>query len=368
MDRNLPPRITYWTGIWEPRREALSREVETLRDALAPHAPVVSFSPGQRSSFVPWDFIVRLSGRRWLLLRALAAVLERRGSVTHVFGSLDDWHLLRSLGRRPLIFTVAISGRSPDRRLLKKATVVVAESEPLRRAIEDAGVPASRVRLIYPGVDLRQFAPVAAPPPTPFRILFASTPADPAEFERRGIPLLVELARLCPDTELVLLWRRWGNEKACRLALDALAPPDNLRVEFHDVNDMAAMFQSVHATVIGFAEGFGKSCPNSIVESLACGRPALVADTCGIAELIDKEGAGVVSERTPEAMRAALQRLRLGYQAYSRSARALAESSFDVSKTVTEYSRLYLQLASAGRRGRLSLTMRRAAASDGRDA
>ena len=33
--------VTYWTGIWEPKREGISKEVEWLRAALAP-----GFTPG----------------------------------------------------------------------------------------------------------------------------------------------------------------------------------------------------------------------------------------------------------------------------------------------------------------------------------
>src|SRR5437868_5220046 len=116
----MPPRVTYWTGIWEPHREAISSEVQALRSALQPGAPVVSFSAGQRTSHRVRDRVVRLSGRRWLLLRGVATVLERRGDISHAFGSLADWHLLRSIGRRPVLFTVVADGPAPDQSLRDK--------------------------------------------------------------------------------------------------------------------------------------------------------------------------------------------------------------------------------------------------------
>jgi glycosyltransferase involved in cell wall biosynthesis len=348
VDRHVPPRITYWTGVWEPRREALSHEVQTLRVALAPRAPVVSFSPGQRSSLVPSDAVVRLSGRRWLLLRALAAVIERWGNITHVFGSLDDWHLLRSLGRRPLVFTAAIAGLSPHRRLLEKATVVVVETDTLRRAIEDAGVPASRVRLIYPGVDLDQFAPAPPPPQPPFRILFASTPADPGEFEQRGIPLLVELARRRPDVQIVVLRRQWGSADRWTSALTALDPPANFTVETRGARTMSEVYGAAHATACLYADGFGKSCPNSIIESLACGRPVLVSNTSGIAGIVAREQAGVAAARTVDALADAVDRLRREYDRMTGNARRAAEQYFDVRQFLGAYQQLYEELSLPG--------------------
>ena len=34
MGRRMPPRVTYWTGTWDPRQEAISKEVELLRREL----------------------------------------------------------------------------------------------------------------------------------------------------------------------------------------------------------------------------------------------------------------------------------------------------------------------------------------------
>src|SRR5215204_5654480 len=103
----MPARVTYWTGTWDPAREAISKEVQTLRCAVQPSAPVVSFSAGQRSSLSPRDRVVRLAGERWVTFRATAALLEPLGDVTHAFGAMNAWHSLTALGRRPIIFTVA---------------------------------------------------------------------------------------------------------------------------------------------------------------------------------------------------------------------------------------------------------------------
>jgi glycosyltransferase involved in cell wall biosynthesis len=183
------------------------------------------------------------------------------------------------------------------------------------------------------------------PARTPFRILFASSPADPSEFEARGLPLLIELARLHRDVEVVVLWREWGAVDEARRRLEALRPPDNFKVERRGARDMADVYASVHATACLFREGFGKSCPNSIVEGLACGRPALVTDTCGIARLVDAGQAGVSVARSLEAISEGLQRLRADIDQRQVSARRLAERHFGLERFIRAYSGIYAEMA-----------------------
>src|SRR5918996_571165 len=131
MGRDVPPRITYWTGVWAPPQEALSNEIELLRASRPASSLVVSFAARQRTSFVPRQGAIRLNGDHWALLRAGAAAAERFGDVTHVFGALDEWHLLRAVGRRPVLFTVALPGAAGDRAIYDRVSLFAVESEPL---------------------------------------------------------------------------------------------------------------------------------------------------------------------------------------------------------------------------------------------
>lgn len=344
MDRYVPPRLTFWTGVWEPGREALSREVAALREVGRTRA-VISFARSQRSTVSSRTRVIRLSGDRWITLRALAGVVERAGDITHMFGSLDCWHYLRCLGRRPLVFTVAIDGGGllPDRRLYDRVRVFVAESEPLRDALVAGGIAPDRIRLIRPGVDLRGLAPRPFPSGR-FRLLFASTPADPSEFEPRGLPLLVELARRVPSIDVCCAWREWGDGAAAQRALAALNPPANFIVSAGDRHDMAAVYGGVHATACLFAAGAGKSAPNSVIEGLACGRPALVTDTCGVSGVLAHHGAGVVARRSVSSLVDAVRRLEANHLAYAASARDLAENEFGLDRFRRSYAALYASL------------------------
>lgn len=341
----MPARVSYWTGVWEPAREALSKQVSALRLHVAPRSTVVSFASGQRTAWTPKEHVVRLAGSRNLSLRALAMLLEPRGDVTHVFGAVNSWHLLRAIGRRPVVFTVALPGPPLDQQLYANVSMFVAESEPLASTLRDAGLPRDRIRVIYPGVDLSCFSPRPTLPQNPFRLLFASSPADPAEFAARGIPLLVDVARACADVQVVLLCRRWGSRNALDRTFATLALPPNVTVTWSDVADMANVYATSHATACLYQEHFGKSCPNSVVEGLACGRPAIVADTCGVAEIITRHAAGVAVSRTKEAVLGAIEMLRADYPGYARRARSMAEDLFDIDAFCRSYARLYEQLA-----------------------
>ncbi len=344
----MPSAVTYWTGLWQPGREALSNEVQALRDLHGGRAPVVSFSAGQRSTFSIVDRVIRLSAERWALLRAVAAAVEPRGTVTHVFGALDEWHLLRAVGRRPVVFTVALPGRAIDREMSRKVKIFAAESEPLAEAVVRSGVSADQVAVVYPGVDLSYFSP--EPPASlasRFRILFASSPAHAAEFTRRGIPFLIELARARPDLDIVLLSRNWGDRRAAGAAFAKLSPPGNVIIETRGARTMPEVYRSAHATICCYGEGFGKSCPNSIVESAACGRPVIVSATTGVASLIERTRAGVVVPSTVRAAVAAVDTLRGDYAGYAERARALAVQTFDIEAFRARYRELYARLAGA---------------------
>ncbi len=347
----MPPAVTYWTGVWRPGSEALSNEVAAVRAALAPRAPVVSFSGGQRSRLALGDRVVMLSHRRRLVLRALAAAVEPFGDVTHAWGAIDDWNFLRMLGRRPLLFTVAFSAAVRDPSHYGGVSLFVAESESLAQQLRDAGVDDARIRVVYPGVDLARFAPPAAAAAAPdrLRVVFASAPQHAAEFGDRGIPLLVELARACPDIDVALLWREWGDGDAATRAFTALDPPANVVLERRGTRTMTEVYQSAHAVACVYADGFGKTTPNSVVEGLACGRPVIVGRSCGIADLIVLAGAGHAVTTLDEAV-AAIRALQADWPGASRRARHLAERHFSEFAFVSAYRNAYDALSPAAAR------------------
>jgi len=336
--------VTYWTGIWDPTREGISWEVDWLRCALSPGSPVVAFTPQRSTALLP-QRVLRLNFERWLALRVAAAVLEPTGRITHIFGGIGTvGHFLHVLGRRPIVMTAVIGGASLPSSVLEKISRFVVETPALRRRLIASGVDAGRIELIYPAVNVRSYSVGQPSPSERFRIVFASTPDNSMEMSVRGIHLLIELARIRPDIEIYVPWRQWGDLEAAKRALSATNPPSNFVVDHAHVADMRAVFSSAHATVCAFDENIGKSAPNSIIEGLAAGRPALLTDTCDLADLVGDWQAGVVTERTVTGLAAGVDDLRSRYELASVRARRLAESEFDHTSALAKYRRIYESL------------------------
>lgn len=345
----MPARVTYWTGTWDPDKEAISKEIALLRRHSRATAPLVAFSPAHRSGLRFHERVLMLSSRRWLTLRAAACLVEPAGDVSHVFGGRSSWHLLRSLGRRPILLTAVLASDGPAQLPRTDIALVVVETGDAVDEWVTAGVPRNRIEIQPPGIDLDRFTPAGLLKPARFTLLFASTPSDPAEFEPRGIALLVELARHRPDIDIVLPWRQWGDVGSGRAALARLRPPTNFLVEHDIVPDMREYFARAHATVAMFARGAGKACPNFVIEGLACGRPAIVSDESGLAGLVDAAGAGIATARRVPALSEAVDRLKSEWFIRSERARALAEAHFDERQFVARYEQMYQQLKKATR-------------------
>jgi glycosyltransferase involved in cell wall biosynthesis len=341
----MPPRVAYWTGTWEPQREAISKEIVMLRAFSRSRLPVVSFSPDQRSAYRPRERAILLSSRRWMILRAIAAAVEPAADLNHVFGGLESWHLLRSIGRRPVLLTAALlSPKEIDRRQAEKVSVFAAEAPAVVDDLRRCGVPEGRIELVYPGVDLAEHSPTPLPPGR-LRVLFASSPRTPRGISDRGIPELVEAARHAPDVDFVFLWRTWDDPAAVDRAWRALNPPGNVSVLRRDADRMELVYASVHVVACCYRPGFGKAAPNSILEGLACGRPALVSETCGVADLVRHHRAGVTVGQDWRSLVRALRELQANLPEYAAAARRLAVECFDADRFRAQYAGIYERLA-----------------------
>lgn len=332
-------RISYWTGWLDPLMVAVSKEVfQLLRHYPGSRAFGISshywvtWSPANRS--------LGLHPRLYPLFRLLVPLLERQYDISHVYTALGDWHFLNVLGRRPIVLTLTERGEPADRRLLDKVAHIVAESEPLADTALQAGVSPERVSVIYPGVDLALYKSTAPPPRPPWKCLFASTPEREEGVVGRGVDLLLDLAAAEPDLEITMLWRPFGrgSDAAATKILERGLP--NVRLRHGRVPNMQEMFGQYHFTVAPFRT-VGKPCPNSILESLACGRPVLVSDYVDIGDLLTREGAGLVFPTTVEGIRAAYHGLCKNYERMQAAARPCAEKFFDFQDTLRAYDGVY---------------------------
>jgi glycosyltransferase involved in cell wall biosynthesis len=335
----MPPRVAYWTSTFEPDMEAIASEVALLRQRF-PSSLTWGMSH-RHWILLSWRRGLCLNPRLHWLFRAAVRVLEPAFQLNHIFGSVGDWFYLQGARRRPTVLTMAAMNPPVRDALLQRVDRFVVEHPAGRDYLQSLGIDAARIRLIFPPVDLKRFAP-RPPADKPFTVLFASSPDEASWLDARGVPQLLDTAALRPQMRFRLLWRPWGNsEKTVRqwIAERALK---NVDVVVGCRGDMARQYAEAHVTIAPFTDPTrSKPAPNSVVESLASGRPVLVTEAIGLANLIREEQAGLVCPPTGAALAESLDRLQADHSRYCRNARRLAESRFSVEKFLAAYAQLY---------------------------
>ncbi len=326
--------------------EAVAKEVALLRSAF----------PGSSAWGVTAHRILRYERSSGLAMhprlhwafRALTSVLQRRFDINHLFGGAGDWFHLRAARKRPIVLTVALDAEPCAAEMLAKVDRFAVEWPQAKARLEALGIPAERIEVIYPPVNLRDYS-VQPLPESPFTVLFASSPDRADWLDARGVPILLEAAKLRPQVRFILCWRPWGNARAVVERTIAANRLGNVEVRTGVFRDMAALYREVHATV--FCATDPRRCkpvPNSLVESLACGRPVLLTRVCGLAPLIETHGGGVVVEPTAAGLAAGIDRVAASGRAFGDAARRLAEDAFDAERFVQQYRQLYEAVQGSG--------------------
>jgi glycosyltransferase involved in cell wall biosynthesis len=342
MDCHVSPRVAYWTSAFEPGIEAIANEVALLRQRFPSS---VAWGLSHRHwVLLSWRRGFCLNPRLHLLFRAAARMLEPVFQLNHIFGSLGDWFYLQGKRRRPTVLTMTSLTPAVERPLLERVDRFVVEYPAGREHLERLGIGTGRIRLIFPAVNLKVFCPAEAPA-GPFTVLFASSPDDESWLEARGVPLLLEAAAYRPDMRFRLLWRPWGSGLARVRRWIEERGLRNVELLVGYWKDMARQYNAAHVTVAPFTDmERSKVAPNSLVESLACGRPVLVTEPVGLADLVREAGVGVVSPASGAALAERLDELQAEWPRYSQPARRLAERWFGADQFLRDYHRLYSEL------------------------
>ena len=292
------------------------------------------------------DVILVLAGTRHLLPLWKA---RRRG--VRIVQRLDgiNWvHRVRWAGPR---YTVrAIYGNwnlSFIRRRL--ADHIIYQSEFIKGWWEDwykpARVPSS---VIINGVDLHRYTPhgLHERPSMHSRLLVVE--GSLAGGQNYGVYNAVALANALArkfKTELMIVGRVDGRTK------EKLKVQNAFRIQFMDTvarDHIPWLMRSSHAL---FSAEVNPPCPNSVIESLACGLPVIGFETGSLAEIVQGDAGRVVAYGAnpwklekpdiPTLANAAMEVL--DEQTHFRNAaRARAETAFDVEAMVDEYLKVLL--------------------------
>ena len=214
-----------------------------------------------------------------LVLTALNTHMENLAQV------LDDEH--RRLGVRTPSF-IHSGMRRRARREIEVATCIHAVSNLTRQSFMERGVPAWKIEVVMPAVDLEYFRPVPKRDDT-FRVLAVIT-IDP----RKGAYYLLQAFEKAaiPNSELVIIGAtgdRWSKQMLAQFT----ARLPNLRIQSADV--FRAPLESTYgqASVVvhpALEDGFALA----VGQALACGRPVITTHATGASELISEGQNGYV--------------------------------------------------------------------------
>lgn len=336
----MPARVAYWCSSFDGDMEAIAGEVATLRRAF-PGSVTWGIAARQWMRLSPQTGFGVHPRLHWLFRGATWAA-QQWYDVQHLFGGLGDWFHLRAVAKRPVVMTVAAEGAACDRRLLDKVDRFVVEWPGAAEKLLELGFGQDRVRTILPPVELERFQ--ATPLPTgPFTVCFASSPDRADWLEARGVDLLLDAATRCPNYRFLLVWRPWGNSLPRVRQWVADRGLMNVEIKVGKFDDMSQFYRQSHVTVAPFVDlSRCKPMPNSVAESLACGRPVVVTKGVGIAPILNV--AGMVTEPTVNSLVAALECVEGSLSSYSSAARLLAEDRFSAERFVASYGQLYQEL------------------------
>lgn len=192
-----------------------------------------------------------------------------------------------------------------------KADAVVAVAAALKDELVRLGAPAEKITTLRNGVDLDRFRPLDREAIRDRLGLAGPVVASVgALIARKGHDIILRAISNMPPATLLI-----AGDGPDERALQSLAK--NLKIEDrvrflgavpHD--DLAEIYNAADALALASTrEGW----PNVLLESMACGAPAVACDAGGVVEVIRSPEAGrVVAARTPEAFAAALRDVIVG--------------------------------------------------------
>ncbi len=242
-------------------------------------------------------------------------------------------------------------------RLLRHASVVIATSQQEENELSDGGLAREQVALRYNGVDVDDFAKL--PQPGIFRREWAIPAEEPIVLflgrliPRKGVDLLITaFAEACPERGRLIVAGPEGEPNyVARLRELARAKGIESRTLFtgplYGDQKKSALVDCDLFVLPSRYENFA----NSVAEAIACSKPVIVTDRCGISEFVIDQVGLVIPRRIP-ALTEGLRRLLTDRALYQRFQAACPKvvSRLNWQDLLSKQEELYVRACAASRK------------------
>lgn len=329
-----PLRILYISPSPLPKvqgTDGLFTEIGKLREIFG--GDMISLSPARS---LPPLIPVSLYGMHQIT--ALKRYNEKVDIFHLFFPYIVNFRVLRYISK-PIIYTVT-SGVEEKylRRSAPPCTLVVSSSHEAD-ILRSRGFPS--VHVIRPGIDLSQVhvAPPHEPDPE-FILLAGSAPWTRRQFDTKGFDLLLKLLKRLPQMRLICLWRG-GLYREWSDRIKSFGLVDRVEV-IQEKTDISAILSRCHAAVVlSSTSNQVKSYPNSLMESLAAGRPVLVSRSNPMSYFVEDNCCGkVIEDFCLEELINAIREIMDYYSTFARAA-SLAGRDLSATQMIDDYRHLY---------------------------
>lgn len=344
-------RIIYWNNsCLEPEIEAISKEVFQLARHFSP-SWLFGVNPHYQFRFSLRERYVGFHPSFHPFLRLLIPLVESYADVNHVYGEPCPWIFYKTVKRRPIILSIVSEKGEENFEFFERCRKIIVQTDTYRRKLLDWGVEKDKVELMFPGIDLTKFSPVGKSENLPRKptVLFATAPRSVEEMEGRGVNLLLQAAKDNPDIQYRLLYRPW------RSGYTSLQPTQHYLQEHQLTNvtltntavpNMVEVFRQCQFLAIPYTtQDGGKECPNSLIEGLCCGLPALISSVAPFSYFIEQHRCGVIFEPTSQGFLEAVEQGMRDYQELSANAVRAARTHFSQDRMFQKLAGIYQAVA-----------------------